>query len=478
MKLYSDETVELKTSKPETPCDLNTLDNFDNDLSSLDEHMVAYESLTTVYDQVSAESFNFIDKKNYTLFNEYIKVVTLNLDVKNPPVVSLEAIEILPTAALNHHLALEGFIGTMWDKVKTLFKKIYDSVKQFFTNHFTKLGRLKKKLANLKEVLGETDKDLKQVSLETVPSSLVSKFPYSGTINEDTIAKSAEVTKLILSVLEVTNKEAIDLASRDILSKDFVAKVKSLKEKIADIGNKVDENNEGKVTGLAKFGKDGRTVNKAIKEDNKNLESLKKEASSELEDEKGKLGEVVSNKDNMDATLDDREFEVAKKEMTNYIKRVEESFGKLVNKPITGGKILKEVKVTKDDGIELSFDTEKDTPSDVSLGSKTSLVKMIDTVIGTLDSMEKVTNNYTKVNDVIMKNLDTVDKLVNDLDKVTGANEAAYKKILQNKVRERLKMMQTFFSTYNKINKGLMGMVTDIGDGVVAYTIVSLKHFG
>lgn len=477
MRLYDNETVSLSKTNAALETKQIEKDTIDSDLVRLEQHMTAYESLSNVYNEVSCESFNFIDKRNYTLFNEYIRVITRNLDVKSPPVVSTEAIELLPTAALNHHLALEGFIGSMWDKVKKLFVRIYESVKAFFTRHFTRLGRLKKKLENLKEVIGETPKDLKQVNLDTVPSSLTSKFPYSGTISETTVERTLETAKLLVDILEVTNKEGTELANRDILNKDFVAKVKSLKEKMGSIQGKIADNNSQKSDKFFKS-KEEKEKNKALNEDNKNLQEMSKQTNTELKEEEGKLSDIVGDKGNQGVELDDREFEAAKKEMTSYIKKLEGSFKKIVDKPITGGKVLKEVKLSGEDGIELEFDTNKDTPSDVTLGGKVGLAKMVDAALATLTNMEKITNNYTKVNDTVMKNLDTVEKLVGDLEKVTGANEAAYKKILQNKVRERLKLMQTFFKEYNRTNKQLMGMVADIAEGVVSYSVVSLKHFG
>lgn len=476
MKLYDNEQqVIVTTNLPKE--ESNEVDTFDSDIKSLDEHIIAYESLTNVYGEVSVESFCFVDKNNYTLFNEYMRVITRNLDVKSIPVVSLEAIELLPTAALNHHLALEGFIGSMWDKVKKLFVKIYEAIKAFFSRHFTRIGRLKKKLENLKEVLNETPKDLKQVNLDTVPSSLTSKFPYSGTISETTVERTIETAKLLVEILEVANKEGTELANRDILSKDFVAKVKSLKEKMGTIQGKIVDN-ESKKSGKFFRSEEEKKNDAAIKNDNKNLQEMSKQTRAELKEEEGKLSDVVGDKGNAGAEFDDKDFELAKKEMSQFVKKLEEGFKRIVNKPITGGKTLKGVKVTTEDGIELEFDTDKDTPSDVTLGGKAGLSKMVDGVLSILTDMEKITTNYSKVNDTVMKNLDTVDKLVGDLDKVTGANEAAYKKILQNKVKERLKLMQTFFKEYNRVNRELMKHVADTGDGVVAYTVVSLKYFG
>lgn len=479
MKLFSDaEELVLPTPKVgDTNFDNVNMEVVDSDIEALENHVDAYVSVSNVYEEVSSEAFNFIDKKNYTLFNEYMNVISKNLGIKNVPVVSTEAVAILPTVALNHHIALEGFIGDMWEKVKALFTKIYNGIKEFFKKHFTRIGSLKKKLNNLKEVLTETDKDLKQLNLEKIPSAIASKFPYSGQVDETVVVKATEICGLAIAALEVTNKEATKLATRDILSKDFVAKVKTLKEQIAANSDKIAENDSKKVGGLAGLRKEGRATNAELNKENKSLSEMNKDNKEELDDAQSTLNSAIDA--NSSSIFDDKEFVTAKKEMATYVKRVEEAFSKLAKKPIPGGKIISEVKVTNEDGISLEFETNKDTPDSVALGGKNGLLKLVNAAISNLETMEKATDNYTKVNDTIMENLNAVDKLIAELDKVSG-NEAyaKYKKILQNKVKERLKLMQTFFTNYNKVNKTLIGVVADTCDGVVAYSVASLKHFG
>lgn len=479
MKLFSSaEELDLPTPKVETgDSDDVNMEVVDSDIEALENHVDAYVSVSNVYEEVSSEAFSFVDKKNYTLFNEYMNVISKNLGIKNVPVVSTEAIAILPTVALNHHIALEGFIGDMWAKVKALFVKIYEGIKAFFKKHFTRLGSLKKKLNNLKEVLTDTDKDLKQLNLENIPSAISSKFPYSGMVDEAVVIKATEISGLAIAALEVTNKEATKLASRDILSKDFVAKVKTLKEQIAANSSKIAENDSKKVGGLGVLKKENRLNNKELNKENESLSAMNKDNKAEVEDAEGTLGNIVNS--NIDSTFDDTEYLAAKKEMAAYVKRVEQAFTKLTGKPIPGGKTVKEVKVTGEDGITLEFDTNKDEPSSVSLGAKNGLLKLVTASIQNLETMEKATDNYTKVNDTIMNNLDAVDKLIAELDKVSDNKDyAKYKKVLQNKVKERLKLMQTFFTNYNKVNKTLIGVVADTCDGVVAYAVASLKHFG
>ena len=257
-----------------------------------------------------------------------------------------------------------------------------------------------------------------------------------------------------------------------------MAKVKALKDQVSANKDKIDENNSNKTRGIKSLYGEGRANNKQLKEDNKTLSQINKEKSSEIASKEGELKSTVSSKENIEAMLEDKSFEVAKREMSAYYTEVAKAFKAIEGKPIPGGKTLKEAKITEE-GIELVFDENKDEPSSVSLGSKARLTDLVDTMLSSLDELEKATNGYSKVNDAIMKNMDTVDSLMKDLDKVTdNPNYQAYKSVLEKKVRERLKYMQKFFTEYNKISKNLIEVVASVGDGVVAYGVSSLKHFG
>lgn len=479
MKLFTEEkVVALESVKKFVSEKEESGSNLDKDLVSLEKYVDAYVSLGTVHSAVAEESFNFVDKKNYVLYNEYIKTVTKNLGLENVPVVSTEALENLPGLVVNQNLALEGFLGNMWDKVKTLFKNIYENVKTFFVKHFTRMGSLKKKLENLKAVLGETDKDIKELNLDKVPSPISKAFPFEGVVNEDTVAKSLDIVKGVINVLSVTNKDAVKLASKDVLDKNFVATVKGLKDQVAANKDKIADNEGDKTKGIKSLYGEGKANNKAINSENKTLSQINAEKSSEINNKEENLRDTVNTRENMSAVFDDKDFETAKREMTSYYNEIAKAFKAIEGKPIPGGKILKETKVS-DDGIELEFDENKDTPSGVSLGSKESIIKMVDSMLSSIDELEKATDGYSKVNDAIMKNVDTVDSLMKELDKVTGNTDyQAYKAVLEKKVRERLKYMQKFFTGYNKISKNLIDVVASVGDGVVAYGVSSLKNFG
>lgn len=450
-------------------------DTFNQDTKALDNHVTAYQSLSVVCDQVSAESYSFIDKNNYVLYNEYIKVITSSLGVKNPPVVSQEAIQILPTVALNHHLSLEGFIGDMWEKIKALFGKIYDAVKKFFTNIFTRMGRLKTKLQNLEKVLSTNEKTLQKVTLENVPGGLASKYPVSGMITLEVIETTYASVASLGEVLTSVNKIATSLAKKEVLDKAFVAKIKSLRATKASVSQEIEDNKASK-DGLLKSVTNLGSKNRAINKDNKKLKEIGKEIDKEEKVEVKSATDIGES--NGDLDIDDAGFNAAKKEFADMLAQIETKFSSMVNKPLISGKVIKSIKISEDSGVDVEIDTDKETPDSVSLGDNASLLSLVKLSIKTIADVEAATKNYSEVNDTIMKSLDTVDKLIKDIDAANIQELGKYKTVLTKKIRERLNLMKNFFNNYNKVNKELMTMVIDATEGNVEYCVQSLKYFG
>ncbi|NTW90406.1 MAG: hypothetical protein HGA35_00385 [Erysipelotrichaceae bacterium] len=74
--------------------------------------------------------------------------------------------------------------------------------------------------------------------------------------------------------------------------------------------------------------------------------------------------------------------------------------------------------------------------------------------------------------------MNKVDKLISDINKIPEDSLGKYKKLLNNKIKVRLNLAKTFFNNYNKICKNMLEMSMDTGDGVVEYSVLSLKNFG
>lgn len=468
------EKVEIGAVVNTPPSDpiIDNTDNIEQDMDSLGQHLDAYHSLNTVYDQVSTEAFSFIDKGNHVLYNEYIKSITANLGLSHVPVISQEAIDTLPTVALNHHISLEGFIGDMWDKIKRLFSKIAQAVKDFFTKYFTRLGRLKNKLQNLQSVLKDTDKDISTLQLDKVPGGLISKYPINGKINLGTVRDSFSNIAALGLILKNINEGATALAKKDILDKDFVSKIKSLKDLAKNSREKIENNNANK--GLNPLSQKNRDLRK----DNANLKDTIKDAEKQSKEEEGKVAAVTGDAANANIEFDDTEFVAAKKEFDTLIAAINLDLGKLKNKPLVGGVVITSVGVSKEGSLELETETSKDTPDQIDLASKSELSKLIADTIKLITDVESMSKAYGQINDTIEKSVNAVDKIIKDIDAIKAESLGKYKTVLTNKVRERLSLLKNFFANYNKICKSLFGMVLDAADGNVEYTVLCLKYFG
>lgn len=470
------DVVRITTEDDSTETESATIDQ---QVDEFNKHVKAFNSLNVIDEQIASENYNFIDKGNYVLYNEYIKSITSNLNMKTVPVISQETVNSLPTTAINHHVALEGFIGDMWKKIKEIFNKIYNSIKEFFKKYFTRLGRLKNKLNNLLEVLSETKTDIKKVNLDQVPSGLASKFPFEGNLMSGTIFDILTTTSLLVSSLDEINKKAEDFISKGIVDKDLVAQTQKLKQEVINTANQISNNDSSKKDGVlfknAKFGEEGK-YNKNIDNENKSLANSSLQKIKQVEDNEGKIEDVTKNESDLD---NDSKAEEAKKQFVAFIKTLEDVLGKAKNKKLAGGKVITKVTANEDSGIEIETDTNKETPESVSLEDKTTLTKIVKSAIDLISKAEKITDIYGKVNDKVMDSINSVDKLINDLDKVgEDPKLGKYKKVLQNKVKVRLNLVKTFFNNYNKVCKNIFELSAEACDGVVDYSVLSLKHFG
>lgn len=454
--------------------------SIDDQVADFNNHVKAFNSLNVIDEQISSENYNFIDKGNYVLYNEYIKSITSNLKMEHIPIVSQESIATLSQTALNHHIALEGFIGDMWKKIKEIFNKIYNSIKEFFKTYFTRLGRLKNKINNLLEVLKETDKDIKLVTLEKVPGGLASKYPVDGNIDVSTITETYDSLSTLLNSFNEVNKRAEAFSSKDILDKDFVAKIIKLKDEINTANSQIDnnKNEQDKLGSVKKFipGTDDRAKNKELNNTNDSLEKDAISKSNEIDNSKNKISDITSKEGDID--LDDKKGEEAQREFNDFIKSLAEVLNKVKGKQLINGKTITEIKVDENSGIEIETNENKETPSSVTLEDKATLIKLLTDISQGIEQSEKLTAIYGKINDKIMENMNKVDKLISDINKIPEDSLGKYKKLLNNKIKVRLNLAKTFFNNYNKICKNMLEMSMDTGDGVVLYSVLSLKHFG
>ena len=475
MSLYSKEEYIPTSSLPikdfNATEDLALSDEIDKDFVALENHVEAYNSITNITTSASFESFNFIDKNNHVLFNEYVTGLKRNLNVDLDGALAIESHLDTPHGLKHYQISLEGIISGIWNGIKKMFQKLGQAISEFFKRHFTRLGVIKKRLENLIETLGKTDKDIKELVLEKVPGKIATTFPYKGTVSESEITTSVQVALSIQEVINTINADANKVASASILDKDFVARIKGYIDLAKDAGDSKPE-----IGKIEKFRGDTKGFYKSDNyKENKRLGDIEKDAIKGKEKLEGGLNDA-----SMGSEVDEEDGSAAaKKETSAYFLKIQDALEKITDKKLPGGKFIKSVTVDADKGIELVMDDDKDIPDAVSLGSKSSLLKLNKEILEVIVSMEKSTSEYGKVNDMIMKNVDTVDKLIKDLDRIAeNPNAGKYKKKLQNQVKVRLNIMKTFFTNYNKLNKNFMALVLDVGEGVVVYSTVSLKHFG
>lgn len=475
MKLYyntnSDNAIGRIINTTKSESSLEKI-NIDESLLSLEKYMTAFYSLNVIQDHIASENFSFLDKGNYVLYNEYIKSVTNNLGIQERCVISQETIDNYPSIVVNHHLSLEGFVKDMWEKIKSIFNSVTNAVKDFFTKYFIRLGRLKNKLKNLSEVLTETNKDIRNMSLDDVPSGLVSKYPVSGDLSLSVIEETFKNISVLGDILKNINTEATSLAKKDILDSDFVAKVKSLKDIAAASKDKIQDNNDKK--GLNPLSK----KNRDLRAENSSLKDTIKDAESEVKKHENDVSEITGAGSNQDLDIDDAGFNAAKKEFNSLLAAINLDLSKLKNKRLVGGKFITNIVVKDDTGLEVETEEKKDTPSKITLASKSELLKLINETIKLIDGVEQLSKSYGAVNEQIVKSIDNVDKIIKDIDVIASSDLGKYKTVLNNKVKQRLSLLKTFFTNYNKICKSLFGLVIDSAEGNADYAVLCLKYFG
>jgi hypothetical protein len=216
--------------------------------------------------------------------------------------------------------------------------------------------------------------------------------------------------------------------------------------------------------------------NSALNKENSSLEKEAKDSANKIADSKETISKITAGES--DDETEDKKGEEARREFESFIKSLADVLNKVKGKTLVKGKIIKEVKVNPESGIEIETDEEKETPNGIILEDKATLLKLLKSVLENITEAEKLSTVYGKINDKIMDNLNKVDKIINDINKVPEENLGKYKKVLNNKVKKRLNMAKTFFNNYNKICKNVLEMALDSADGVVYYSVLSLKHFG
>ena len=460
-----DSSVPVRRPAPQPEVSVEAL--FDQ----LGNHMQAYESVQKVYGHVSSEALAFVDNKNVVLFNEYMSMMSKNFGVQ-PKLVSPAALESQHLATVNYELALEGWIKDMWTKIKAFFTKIFQAIKDFMTKHFTRLGRLKNKLENIKTVAGESGKEMGLARLDEIPSGLSSKFKVFDNITEQEVSKAIKAAHDAVNEIKALSNETRTIAGAGIVSSDFVTEIKKLKD-VALAANKQIGENKAIRSELGVF-KD-RKDRAALKDDNKSLAQTAKDAQSKAD----KMDDtLVKTGDGFDDS-DEGHEKSAQLSFKEYLKTVVSSLEKYVNVKMVGGKTITKVSVTDDNELEVEFDESEggDGPSSALLTNSAGVQKLAGEALEMIKSSEAQGQVYAKTNDEIMKLLSTIDSLIVDIDRNDPERYGKYRKLLDKRIRTRLNMMRVLFRSYNQVSRNFSEVAVNTGDAVVDYCVICMKNF-
>lgn len=453
------------------------IDSIDLDFKEFTKYSKALNSLLNVEHKIITVEEIAISSSNYFIYNEYLKNISSNLNI---------SVKTITAESLNNEIeiSLEGFISNIWEKIKTLFKSIYEKIKTFFVTYFTKLGRIKNKLKNLEEVLKETEKDLNPEKryLENIPSSLINKMPFNEDINKENINEIlTNVENLINSITEIKTL-ALNFSQRDILDTNIIEDIKNLKENI-ESNRSTKEELEGKKYGL-KGVIPGTNTNKEKNKDKEEIKNLS-EAINKQEEEIGKKEEQIEmiNKENSDifSNEEEKDFEKAKEDFLKFLNVVKDSLEKVKDKKLPRGIFIKEIKIEDENKLEIETDNNKDTPKEIELSFKNTLLEFVTKVS---ELISKGDENYKVISDIIDKfndSIESVNTIIKDInkyeEKLNDPKLNKAKRVLMNRVKVRLNMAKEFFKTFSQVNKNFYSYIIDSADIVIDYSVLSIKYF-
>lgn len=475
-KLYADLT-DTQPSATGLHASTETLALYpEQDMHSLKNMVEGYCTTQELYSSVANEAYTLVDNKNKSLYNAYTALLADKLDIGMPVLksISTESLEGAEGISANHDIALEGFLGNLWQKIKGFFKKIYESIKAFFTKHFTRLGRVKKSLENMKSVLAKTDKAMVPPQELNYTGSLLKRYAGYSTVNYSSVVQSLEGVVNFVVQIRVINQAAKEMAEKGLVDKDFFTNIKSLADtSAASSARKEDVDKETPGVASAIMSSAKRAERSEKKETSKKLGDIVKDSDAQASSMQGE----VDNKATSDAGSDDGNLKEAQKQMSDFLEVVVESLESTINKKLVSGKIIGKVDVSDKFELNVDMSTDAEPAEGVTVSGKGELITLVNGSIEMLKLVEYDAGVYGKINDTIMKNLDSIDKLIMDIDKIDPEKYGKYKGMVNTQVRERLQLMQKFFSSYNKVGKNMLELSMESCEGTVDYCLLSLKYF-
>lgn len=475
-KLYADSN-DMQPSAVRLHTSTETLALYtEQDMQSLKKMVEGYCTTQELYSSVATEAYTLVDNKNKSLYNAYTALLADKLGIGMPGLksISTESLEGAEGISANHDIALEGFLGNLWQKIKGFFKKIYESIKAFFTKHFTRLGRVKKSLENMKSVLAKTEKAMVPPQELNYTGSLLERYAGYTTVNQSTVAQSLTSVSALVGAVKKINDAAKTMADKNLVDKNFFTKIKSLTEtSAASSARKEDVDKETPGIASAIMSSDKRAERSEKKETSKKLGDIVKDSDAKASSMQGEVDDKAAS----DAGSDAANLQMAQKQMTQFMQVIVDGMKASVNDKLVSGKVISKVDVSEKFELEVEMSSDAQAAEGVTPSSKGGLVTLVNSALELIVTTEKDVKAYGKVNDTIIKNLDTVDKLIVDIDKIDPEKYGKYKGMVNTQVRERLQLMQKFFSAYNKVGKNVLELSMETCEGTVDYCLLSLKYF-
>lgn len=449
----------------------------EEEFQQLENCVQGYCNAGALYDSVATETYTLVDNKNIHLYNAYTELLADKLGVSMPSLkqVTTASLESLNVVTVNSEIALEGWISNLWNKIKGLFIKMYEGVKSFFKKYFTRLGRTKNALENLKLTLEKTDKNLVKASLDNYTGSLLKRYSGYSVVNASNVKKSLSNVSGLTSALNAVNKTAEKFANKHMVDKEFFTKLKSLKDLAASsdsVKQEVDDNTPGKLKSL---------VNSKSREDRKDKlqeSATLAEVSKQAKSESSSMDTEVTTLSSAESGDIETNAQLAKKDMAEFMEDVKKALDSSINSKLVSGKVIKRVEVNDTFDLEVEMDDSDDPADSINLGTRSDLLDAVKKALEMINSSKADVDNYGKINDTIINNLSTVDSLISDIDRIDPEKYGKYKKLVNEQIRERLTMLRKFFSAYNKVGKNIFDLTIDTCEGVVDYSVTSLKNFG
>lgn len=188
---------------------------------AIDEGMGAADQLEEVEEVVAAAAEGEgLDPVAAEAIRIAVEAICARVGANPKAVYNLYATENFQSASgrkSNTKIALEGvsdFLKDMWKKIKAALQRLWDKARQFWDDHVSSLGRIKKALMSAKDRLSKTTGKLKdKAHLEDAPGYLAEAFGFDKDISVASIKTVVKTHAALTKTSDAINAEIEGLNS-------------------------------------------------------------------------------------------------------------------------------------------------------------------------------------------------------------------------------------------------------------------------